>query len=128
MDIHDGLPSIHVDPDRIQQVLINLLHNAAKFTRKGTVTVGARLAGKSVRFFVTDTGVGIPETEQTQIFERFHKREHGDTLADIREGAGLGLAICREIVSHYNGRIWVESQLEQGSSFIFEIPGEAETA
>ncbi len=114
--------TLHVDSDRIQQVLINLLHNAAKFTKQGKVLLEAEKVAGAVRFSVTDTGIGIPEKERSKIFERFHKRDQGDTLGDIREGAGLGLAICREIVTHYEGSIWVESTPNQGSCFTFDIP------
>ncbi len=121
MEIDPNLPVMTVDPDRIQQVLINLLNNAAKFTTKGTVTVRAFLRFKQVRVEVADTGLGISHEDQAQIFEKFHQI-HSNTLGNKPEGTGLGLAICREIIEHYGGRIWAESEPGQGATFIFTLP------
>lgn len=120
-EIEPGLPSIVADPDRLQQVLINLLNNAAKFTETGTVTVRAFPRFGQVRVEVADTGYGIHPEDQAQIFEKFHQTR-SDTMEDKPKGTGLGLTICREIVEHYGGRIWVESVINQGSTFIFTIP------
>lgn len=120
-EVEPGLPSIVADPDRLQQVLINLLNNAAKFTEKGTVTVRAFPRFGQVRVEVADTGYGIHPDDQSQIFEKFHQTR-SDTMEDKPKGTGLGLTICREIVEHYGGRIWVESVEDEGSTFIFTIP------
>jgi len=120
-EIEPGLPTIVADPDRLQQVLINLLNNAAKFTELGTVTVRAFPRFGQVRVEVADTGYGIHPEDQAQIFEKFHQTRT-DTMEDKPKGTGLGLTICREIVEHYGGRIWVESVIDQGSTFIFTIP------
>ncbi|WP_147820812.1 PAS domain S-box protein [Salidesulfovibrio onnuriiensis] len=122
LDVADGLPEIYVDPDRMQQVLINLLHNAHKFTEKGEVRITVKQKGGVIRFIVSDTGIGIPEKDQKRIFEKFQKRRHGDTLSGAKEGTGLGLAICRELINRYGGEIWVESLPGKGSDFIFDIP------
>jgi len=120
-EVEPGLPTIVADPDRLQQVLINLLNNAAKFTETGTVSVRAFPRFGQVRVEVADTGSGIHPEDQAQIFEKFHQTR-SDTMEDKPKGTGLGLTICREIVEHYGGRIWVESVIDQGSTFIFTIP------
>jgi len=121
--VDDGLPDIIVDPDRMLQVLLNLLTNAAKFTGSGTVTLSASSpAAGLIRFRVTDTGPGIPKEEQDRIFDIFHQVGKRDPADDKPQGAGLGLAICREIVLHHQGTIWVESELGKGSAFIIELP------
>ena len=120
-EVDAGLPTVIADPDRLQQVLINLLNNAAKFTEKGHVTVRAFPRFGQVRVEVADTGLGIHPDDQAQIFEKFHQTRT-DTMEDKPKGTGLGLTICREIIEHYGGRIWVESELGQGSTFIFTLP------
>jgi len=120
-EIDPTLPTIIADPDRLQQVLINLLNNAAKFTERGNVTVRAFPRFGQVRVEVADTGMGILPEDQAQIFEKFHQTRT-DTMEDKPKGTGLGLTICREIIEHYGGRIWVESGEEEGSTFIFTLP------
>ena len=122
VDIPDVLPHMYVDSDKLQQVLINLLHNAYKFTAAGTVQVCATACPESVTVTVADTGTGIPADEQEHIFEKFHKSRTGDTVDSRDKGTGLGLAICREIIQHYGGTIWVESSPGAGSSFSFTLP------
>ncbi|WP_319468534.1 ATP-binding protein [uncultured Pseudodesulfovibrio sp.] len=123
VDTPMSLPSLHVDEDRIHQVLINLLNNAAKFTEKGSVTISVQDAGENaLEFSVTDTGTGISENDQKQIFEIFYQAQNGSEQYGPQFGTGLGLAICKEIVEHYNGRIWVESEVGKGSAFRFTIP------
>ena len=120
-DVDHDLPMIVADPDRMQQVLINLLNNASKFTDEGSVVVRAFPRFGQVRVEVTDTGSGIATEDQAQIFEKFHQTRN-DTMEEKPKGTGLGLTICREIVEHYGGRIWVESEIGVGSTFIFTIP------
>jgi len=120
--VQDGLPSMYVDMDRMLQVMINLLSNAAKFTRKGRVVVEAvNVDNDFVEARVTDTGPGIQPKDSMKIFDKFHQLEKHYHSEEIK-GTGLGLAICKEIVEHYNGRIWVESELGKGSTFKFRIP------
>lgn len=121
--IDDNLPDIALDPDRMLQVLLNLLTNAAKFTSKGSVILAASSPATGlIRFEVTDTGPGIPKEEQDRVFDIFHQLSDLDPADNKPKGAGLGLAICREIVTHHHGTIWVESEPGQGASFIIELP------
>lgn len=120
-EIDPALPVVIADPDRMQQVLINLLNNAAKFTDDGSVTVRAFPRFGQVRVEIADTGVGILPEDQNRIFEKFHQTKTA-TMGDKPKGTGLGLTICREIVEHYGGRIWVESEPGKGSTFIFTLP------
>ena len=117
------LPPVKADIDRLEQVLINLLSNAAKFTASGTVTVEALPAatgGLEVR--VADSGVGVPEYELESIFNKFHQVIQSDVLGDKPRGTGLGLTICRQIIEHYGGRIWATSKIGEGSVFTFVLP------
>jgi len=114
------LQPVLADADRVLQVLVNLVGNAAKFTESGEVRIAASPAVGFVEFRVSDTGVGIAPADQAKIFERF--KQVGDTLTDRPSGTGLGLPICREIVHHHGGRIWVESDVGRGSSFAFTLP------
>ena len=113
------LPQVLVDADRIRQVIINLVHNAIKFTPAGGyVTVTARAVHDSVVVAVADTGAGIPAEDQPRIFERFYKADR----ARAGGGTGLGLAIAKHTIQAHNGRIWVESQAGKGSTFSFTLP------
>ena len=109
------------DPDRVQQILLNLLGNAVKFTDHGRVVLGVtRSAGEGgvplFRFSVSDTGIGIPEERQPSLFQRFNQIERG------RGGTGLGLAICRHLVELMHGDIGVRSRPGEGSAFWFTLP------
>jgi PAS domain S-box-containing protein len=115
------LPAVPCDGDRIVQVLVNLLSNAAKFTERGTITVGARRVASGVELSVADTGTGIPAADHAAIFERF-RQSTSDTLTDKPKGTGLGLTIARHIVEHHGGRIGVESEPGRGSRFAFVLP------
>jgi signal transduction histidine kinase len=105
------------DPDRIMQVLANLIGNAIKFTTSGgDIRVGGEPAGRDVRFWVRDTGPGIPQAQLEAVFERFWQ-----VGANDRRGLGLGLYIAKGIVEAHGGRIWVESKLGAGSTFAFTL-------
>lgn len=120
--VEDGLPMVYVDVDRMLQVMINLLSNAAKFTEQGRVTVEAvNVDNEFVEIRVADTGMGIPESELGRVFDKFHQMEKRGLGLEVK-GTGLGLAICKEIVDHYQGRIWVESEPGRGSCFKFRLP------
>ena len=119
-DVPADLPSIIGDRDRLIQVVINLISNAVKFTPSGAVTCSAARRGGEIVVSVIDTGVGIAPVDQPKVFERF--KQVGDTLTDKPQGTGLGLPICREIVEHHKGRIWVDSEPGQGSTFSFSLP------
>ena len=113
-----GLPScqIHMEKNRLSQILINLLTNACKFTQEGTIRFGYTLEDKMLRFYVTDTGCGIPADKANSVFERFVK------LNNFAQGTGLGLPICKTIIEHLEGNIGVESKEGEGSTFWFTIP------
>ncbi|MDD5285950.1 MAG: sensor histidine kinase [Desulfuromonadaceae bacterium] len=119
-DIDPDLPMLVGDGDRFMQVMINLLSNAVKFTDVGSVTCRAKRSPQGVLISVIDSGAGIAPEHHEAVFEKF--RQIGDILSDKPQGTGLGLPICKEIVEHHGGRIWVESELGKGSTFIFEIP------
>jgi two-component system phosphate regulon sensor histidine kinase PhoR len=113
------LPAVNADPDRLEQVLVNLLHNAIKFTPPGgKITVSAEPGEQAVIFRVHDTGVGIPASDLTRIFERFYKADR----ARSGGGTGLGLSIARHIIEGHGGRVWAESEIGQGSTFFFTLP------
>lgn len=119
-EVEPDLPLINVDSDRIIQVLANLLGNAIKFTEApGTITLRVQRAAEGVMFSVADTGVGITQAAQDQIFDRFWQERPAQ-----QGGYGLGLAIAQGIVREHGGRLWVESTVGQGSVFSFIIPVE----
>ena len=121
-EISPGLPATTGDTDRLLQVLVNLLSNAAKFTEHGTITVTAKQKSDyTLLIGVADTGRGVHENFQEAIFEKF-KQVSGDNLTDKPQGSGLGLTICKEIVERHGGRIWVESEPNKGSVFWFTLP------
>ncbi|MBV8073120.1 MAG: response regulator, partial [Acidobacteriaceae bacterium] len=121
-NVEANLPAITGDQDRLIQVVINLISNATKFTPSGTVTVAARTKGDEITVSITDSGIGIAPADHQKVFEKF--KQVGDTLTDKPRGTGLGLPICKEIVEHHGGRIWVESELGKGSTFSFTIPAQ----
>ncbi len=112
---------IFTDKNRMKQLFYNLLSNAFKFTDEGKIEFGYELITKdSLRFFVKDTGTGIPKSSEKIIFERFRQSENAARRSS--GGNGLGLTICRGIVEAMNGRMWFDSELERGTDFYFEIP------
>jgi signal transduction histidine kinase/ActR/RegA family two-component response regulator len=123
-DLEENLPVLRTDPDRIAQVLSNLLLNAIKqSTTGGTVKLQVRRKDQFTRFEVTDSGAGIAADEMERVFDRFHRASIGGTgINGKRAGTGLGLAISKEVVEHCGGRIWVESSLGKGSTFAFTLP------
>ena len=115
----DGLPQVRGDQSRLEQVLVNMIHNAVKFTRSGgDVSLIAEAGESGVRFAVRDTGVGMPAESLSRIFERFYRVDKSRTGS----GTGLGLSISKHIVEAHGGRIWAESEEGRGSTFYFEIP------
>ena len=114
------LPTVTGDRDRLIQVVINLISNAVKFTPAGTITVTADLHPEGVIVAVADTGVGIAPEDHDKVFEQFGQA--GDTLTEKPRGTGLGLPICREIVEHHGGRLWLDSAVGDGSIFRFTLP------
>ena len=122
------IPPVTADQDRVTQVMLNLLSNAVKFCPEGTGHVEVRVSqeGANVRVDVRDNGIGIDREHQALIFEKF--RQVGDTLTDKPPGTGLGLPICRQIIDHLGGRLWVESEPGRGSTFSFTLPASAMAA
>ncbi|MGL4650559.1 MAG: sensor histidine kinase [Caldilineaceae bacterium] len=123
-NIPAGLPRVVADVERVQQVLINLVHNALKFTPKGGQIVVTAFATPgdegTVTLCVRDTGVGIPLADQPRIFERFYKTDRSRSSG----GTGLGLAIAKHTVQAHGGKIWVESTDGAGSTFYFTLPAD----
>ncbi len=123
-DASYGMPPAYADLQRLKQVLINLIDNAIKFTpANGTVTVRAGLLDQDPNFLclsVADTGCGISPEGTERIFERLY--QEANSIAASRKGLGLGLHICKELVTHHGGQIWVESDLGKGSVFYFTLP------
>lgn len=119
-DVPDGLPAIEGDPTRLSQALLNYIHNAVKFTEKGTVTIRVVREPDRVLFEVQDTGIGIAEEDQEKVFEPF------ETILENKEdphlGFGLGLKIVEHIIDLHDGETWFESRKGSGSSFFFTVP------
>lgn len=120
-DISPDLPKVHIDRDKIQRVLNNLIDNALKFTgRGGKICIRAEPHGEmEVVLRVTDNGPGIPSEYREKIFERFVQVPG---LSSRRKGAGLGLTFCRLAIEAHGGKIWVESQVGEGSTFVVVLP------
>ncbi len=115
------LPRVHGDDERLGQLLVNLLHNAVKFSDAGSeVVVSGRRAPGEVIVSVADQGIGIPRAELGRVFERFYKVDKARVRG--KGGTGLGLAIARHIAESHGGRIWVDSEDGTGSTFSFAIP------
>ena len=113
------IPNISMDPTRIGQVLMNLIHNAIKYTEPGgKINVNVELHERDVLFSVRDNGIGIPPRDLERIFERFYKVDRSRS----ERGTGLGLSIVRHIVNAHGGQIWAESIQTQGSTFFFSLP------
>ncbi|MHB8626501.1 MAG: sensor histidine kinase [Aggregatilineales bacterium] len=115
-----GLPAVVADPQRVRQVLTNLLVNAVKFTDRGTVEVTIQQGKRELIVCVEDTGIGIAPEHHSVIFEPFRQLHHSARTG----GAGLGLSICKQLLTLMSGRIWVESQVGEGSRFYFSLPME----
>jgi CheY-like chemotaxis protein len=118
--LSDDLCKIETDEVKLTQVLSNLLNNALKFTKAGTIEFGYKLKGKVLEFYIRDTGIGIGPENLDIIFERF--RQADMSVTRNFEGAGLGLSISKAYVEKLNGKIWVKSELDKGSTFFFSIP------
>jgi signal transduction histidine kinase len=121
--VEDNLPHVYADRDRINQALFNLVSNAIKFTPAGgMINVHARYRRDEnlVETSVTDTGIGIPESEQSHIFERFYQIDKHDGREYA--GTGLGLAITKELIELHSGVLSVESRTGRGSTFTFTLP------
>ncbi len=117
--VPERLPNVLVDQDMIRRVVTNLLENASKYSPAGSqIEVGARKENKQILVWVKDNGPGIPASEHERIFEKFTRLKS----ADAPKGLGLGLAYCRLAVQAHGGKIWVESEVGEGSRFVFSLP------
>jgi PAS domain S-box-containing protein len=121
-NLNAELPFLKIDSDMILRVVTNLMENAVKYTPTGgSIKLSAEVVGSSVCISVSDSGPGIPQHMQRQIFDKFSRvRYH-----DVPKGVGLGLAFCRLAVEAHGGRIWVESEPGKGSNFVFSLPLDA---
>ncbi len=111
---------VHVDPERIREVITNLFDNAVKYTEEGKITIGMQISDKDVLISVADTGAGIPKDDIPHLFQKFYRVDNSATRQI--GGTGLGLFICRKIVELYSGKIWAESTAGEGSVFRVALP------
>jgi len=124
-DVQLALPPqavvLRADPDRLTQVVLNLLSNAAKFVpdHSGRVDIVLSRSDQGIQVAIQDNGPGVPASQRSQIFEKFHQGQDGGVRP---QGTGLGLPISRQIVEHLGGRIWVEPTPQRGARFVFELP------
>jgi PAS domain S-box-containing protein len=119
-NLRDDSYTFETDGQKLNQILSNLIKNALKFTERGFINYGCQLHNSKLRFFVTDTGPGIPPDQKDVIFERF--RQGTMFLTRRHEGAGLGLSISKAYVELLGGQIQLESEIDKGSTFWFELP------
>jgi signal transduction histidine kinase len=120
-EVDPDLPPVNVDRDAMAQVVLNLLHNAVKYTGdQKRIRLRARRAGRSVAIEVEDNGPGVRQQDRKRIFERFYRAD--DLLSRKTEGTGLGLAISKKIVEAHGGRIEVDSKVGEGSTFRIVLP------
>ncbi|MBN1118898.1 MAG: response regulator [Bacteroidales bacterium] len=121
-ELDDAEAIVNTDKVRLEQILSNLLSNAIKFTEKGTIELGYKInrISKEIEFFVKDTGIGMTDKEQEVIFERF--RQVSSAYNKLYGGTGLGLSICKGLVDKLEGNIWVNSEVEEGSTFHVSLP------
>lgn len=121
LNVEKGLPKVIADPQRVHEIINNLLSNALKFSeRHSKVILGAHQLGEMVQIYVRDQGQGIPEAEMSKLFETFQQVATESTEGE--KGSGLGLAIVNKLVELHHGSVSVESQLGQGSEFAFTLP------
>ena len=120
VEIAGDLETAEIDPSRLEQVIINLLSNASKFSpQNGHISFKARIQVGYLRVEISDEGIGISPEESQRIFQPYHRVEQ-DRLKF--PGLGLGLAVAKQIIEAHGGKIWVDSELEHGSTFIFVVP------
>ena len=125
LDYDDNIPYLTGDPVRVHRIVLELTNNALTFTEKGSVKISAELAKKEnsdvvIKLIVQDTGTGIPREDLPKLFRIDTQYTTYGTAGEA--GTGLGLVLCRELIEHNGGRIWVESQVERGTTFRFTLP------
>ncbi len=117
------MPLVFADKNRIEQILVNLVGNAIKFTKEGSITLAVAQEGAFIKLRVTDTGLGISEKNQSLLFRKFQQAGEQMLARDVSQSTGLGLYICRLILNTMGGEIGLEkSELGKGSTFYFTVP------
>jgi len=119
-NVPQDIPPAYGDAGRLTQCLMNLAGNSLKFTKQGKVEIAVAQENGTLRYSVSDTGIGIPPDKIGSLFTEFKQTDA--TIASEYGGTGLGLSITKKFIEMHGGRIWVESELGSGSSFFFEIP------
>ena len=120
VDISSDIPATRGNPIRLRQLFDNLIGNAIKYTPEGKkVSIDLHREDNQIIFKVADQGQGIPQEDQAHIFEKFYRASNASSA---ESGTGLGLAIVKTIVESHNGRIWVESKVNEGSTFVVVLP------
>ena len=114
------LPKVRVDPDRIREIIANLVGNGVNFTPHGGVTVKNKVRGSMVVTEVHDTGVGISKENQKDLFKKFSQVD--GARAPLKKGSGLGLYICKMLLNEFSGKIWLKSKVGEGTIFYFSLP------
>ena len=114
---------LRTDREKLDTILIQLLKNSIKYTKKGSIELGYLFKGNYIEYFVKDSGIGIEKDKQQAIFGRFTQADN--SLSKIYDGAGLGLSITKAYVEMLGGTIWVESEPGKGATFYFTIPVES---
>lgn len=122
VSVDPTLPQVQADPNRLMQVLVNLVGNAIKFTDKGSISIKIFRKGKSIRVEVIDTGIGISKEDRGKLFKKFFQLQRKGLTVQEGSGTGLGLSIAKEIVSLHGGKMSVVSEPGRGSNFWFTIP------
>ncbi len=121
VELESELPVIVADMDKVDQILTNLTNNAVKYSPNGgTITVSGKKSDSAIRMAISDQGMGIPKEHLDKVFDRFHRIDNRDTRKV--GGTGIGLYLVKHLVEAHGGKIWVESEVGKGSSFIFELP------
>jgi PAS domain S-box-containing protein len=121
LDASPGLPKVHADRNRVIQALLNFVSNAYRYTPAGgTIAVSACQAGDVVQVDVADTGIGISQEDQEKIFDRYYRADH--PLVRQQAGTGLGLPIAKSLIEMHGGKLWLQSKVDQGSTFSFTLP------
>lgn len=125
-DLSDDVAIIKIDKLKILSVLRNLIRNSLKYTQTGSIRFGYKLESNNIKFFVIDTGIGIAREKQTSIFERFVQADIEEIK--VQEGTGLGLSISKAYIELMGGKIWLDSEINNGSSFFFTIPFQSDNS
>jgi len=121
IDFPSEFPTVQADPEKIEEVFVNLIENAIKYSpRGGKIVVKGKILGDKVLVSIADEGIGIPLRDQEQIFDRFYRVE--DISTEPIRGTGLGLYICKTLIEAHGGEIWLESRIGEGSRIIFSLP------